>query len=137
MTSVAKSFTAYSNRRGLCIGIVPIEAKSELKRLPHFTNPYIEVPIVTHIHQRAIDSAAMPMAHNEVNILSSHLIIGLPGLKGTQAETSMALVFDKPIILFGREYDFSHFPSDTMVAETIEDVGHFMLEKLSSHKKPA
>jgi uncharacterized protein (TIGR00725 family) len=134
MTAVAHSFTSHPVRKGLCIGIVPIEAVTDLKKPPRYTNPYIEVPIFTHLHQRVIDGTAMPMAHNEVNILSSDLIIGLPGLKGTEAETSMALVFDKPIILFGNKAEFSNFPDATMVAEVIEDVGRFMLKKIHEHK---
>ena len=135
MTSVAKSFTENSVRKGVCIGIVPIEDTQEIKKLPHYTNPYIEVPIITHLSQRVIDSAAMPMAHNEVNILSSDLIVGLPGFKGTQAETSKALIFDKPIILFGNREEFSHFPSEILVAEAIEEVGRFVLKVLNARKK--
>ncbi len=135
MTSVAKSFTENSTRKGVCIGIVPIEDAQEIKKLPHYTNPYIEIPIITQLSQRVIDSAAMPMAHNEVNILSSDLIVGLPGFKGTQAETSKALAFDKPIVLFGNPKEFVHFPSDIMVAEGIEEVGQFMLKIFNARKK--
>lgn len=134
MTAVAKSFTAHSNRNGLCIGILPIEGVDELKEMPHYTNPYIEVPIITHLNQRAVEMAAMPLARNEVNILSSDLIIGLPGLKGTQAETSMALMCEKPVILFGKKSEFGHFPSEILVVESIEDVGRFMLKKFSARK---
>lgn len=134
MTAVAKSFTAHPGRRGLCIGIIPIENITEVKKLPHYTNPYIEVPIITHLTQRAAQGTAMPMAHNEVNILSSDMIIGLPGLKGTKAETSKALVLGKPIILFGTREEFKLFPSDTMVVEGIEAVGKFIARHSSAKK---
>lgn len=131
MTSVAKSFTSNPSRLGLCIGIVPIEDVAEVKKLPHYTNPYIEVPIITHLTSRAVNGTAMPMAHNEVNILSSDVIIGLPGLKGTKAETSMALVLEKPVILFGRREEFSNFPTATMVVEEIKEVERFIARHLA------
>ena len=134
MIAVAKSFVTHPNRKGVCIGILPIETVNELKEMPHYTNPHVEIPIITPLSQRALDMAAMPLARNEVNIFSSDLIIGLPGFQGTQAETSMALMHYKPIVLFGNKSEFSGFPTDTLIVETIEEVGLFMLKKFNAQK---
>lgn len=133
MSAVAKSFTKQAERKGICIGILPISEHSELKELPHYTNPYIELPIVTKLDIRAAQGSTTPLALNSVNILSSNVIIALPGLKGTEAETSMALVCNKPVILFGPMKEFEHFPTEPMRAETIDEVKSFIHDSL--HKK--
>lgn len=126
MTAVAKSYTSVPARKGLCIGILPIEDRSELTKMPHYTNPYIEIPIVTQLDLHASMGSKTPLAHNSVNILSSDIIIVLPGLKGTQSETSLALVCHKPVMLFGHVEDFKEFPSEPILAETIGEVEAFM-----------
>jgi hypothetical protein len=72
------------------------------------------------------------MAHNEVNILTSDVVIVLPGLKGTQCETSLALVCDKPVVLFGQSEDFEEFPTTPPLAENIDQVDRFIQTRLEN-----
>ena len=68
---------------GITIGILPVD-------YPDWASQYIDIPIVT----------GMGMARNVINILSSDLIIALPGSAGTISEIALALKYGKEVILF-------------------------------------
>ncbi|MDD3631295.1 MAG: TIGR00725 family protein [Atribacterota bacterium] len=68
---------------GLTIGILPVDDAGWASR-------YIDIPIVTGIG----------MARNIINVLSSDIIIALPGSAGTISEIAMALKYNKIAILF-------------------------------------
>ena len=68
---------------GLTIGILPT---SDV----HWASEYIDIPIVT----------GMGFARNLVNVLTSSLIVALPGRAGTISEIALALNYDKEVILF-------------------------------------
>ncbi len=133
MSAVAKSFVKTEPRQGMCIGIVPIEDRTELKTLEHYSNPYIEIPIITQLSDKAKRDNTNAMALNAVNVLTSDVVVVLPGLHGTKTETSLALFYDKPVILFGHSEDFDTFPTEPVLAETLEEIEHFMKE--SFHKR--
>lgn len=68
---------------GLTIGILPtIDVR--------WASEYIDIPIVT----------GMGFARNLVNVLTSTLIVALPGRAGTISEIALALNYDKEVILF-------------------------------------
>ncbi|KUK54967.1 MAG: Rossmann fold nucleotide-binding protein [Atribacteria bacterium 34_128] len=68
---------------GMTIGILPTDE-------PHWASQYIDIPIVT----------GMGMARNVINILSSDIIVALPGKAGTISEIALALNYGKEVILF-------------------------------------
>lgn len=134
MRAVAKSYINAPSRKGLCIGIIPIEDRRDVHSLVHYTNPYIELPIITQLDHRATAGSKTPLAMTSTNILTSDVIVVLPGLQGTKTETSLALVCEKPVILFGHKEDFHQFPTEPMLAETIEEVNEFILLSLKDRR---
>ncbi len=72
------------SRNGLTIGILRGPHRQE-------ANPYIDIPIVT----------GMGDARNVINVLSSDVIVALPGSAGTWSEISHAIKLNKPICLLG------------------------------------
>lgn len=68
---------------GITVGILPVDN-------PDWASQYIDIPIAT----------GMGMARNVINILSSDLIIALPGSAGTISEIALALKYGKEVILF-------------------------------------
>jgi uncharacterized protein (TIGR00725 family) len=110
MTAVAKAFTDVETRAGLSIGIVPtIERHGVFTRRDEYSNPYIELPVITPLDIKA-QSDSMPYSRNHVNILTSHAVIILPGEHGTRHEAELSLALSKPHILFGPEDAFRQFP---------------------------
>lgn len=127
MTSVAKAFTAKKNRAGLSIGIIPTVERDGVfyRNTGEFTNPYIEVPIVTPLDIKALGTK-MPYSRNHVNVMTSHALIILPGASGTRHETELAIKLKKPHIMFGPASAFKQFPEDPLRVDTIEQVQEFV-----------
>ena len=72
----------------------------------------------------------MPYSRNLVNIMSSDIVVALPGLHGTKTEVSYAIQIEKPIVLFGPEGEFRGFPQEPGRARSINEVEEFIKEKL-------
>ncbi len=126
MESVAKAFTSETDRNGLSIGVVPtVDYDGSARAQEQYPNHYVELPILAPLDNRA-QQDKMPYSRNYVNIMSSHAIIILPGAHGTMNEVSLALMFDKPVILFGPKDAFEEFPEAPYRADNIEEVKKFL-----------
>ena len=68
---------------GITVGILPVDD-------PGWASQYIDIPIVT----------GMGMARNAINILSSDIIIAMPGSAGTISEIAFALKYGKEVVMF-------------------------------------
>lgn len=101
MTSVSRAFIEEPSRLGQSIGIVKTDPCLENGFAPSkgYPNPYVEIPIYTPLAGYNPDTPTA-INRNYINILSSDLIIALPGGLGTINEIELALQFGKPIILF-------------------------------------
>lgn len=131
MTAVARSFVNEKDREGVSIGIVPtLEYDGNFVPTKEYPNPFIEVPIFVPLDKKAA-SDVNPYSRNQVNIMTSHAIIILPGEHGTQNEVSLAIKFKKPMILFGPEKAFGKFPEKPTRVEDLDEVVAF-LEKATA-----
>ena len=74
MAAVARAFHETPGRRGLVIGILPAEAFGSATPKPGYPNPWVEVPIFTHL-----PSGDGPTSRNHLNVLSADVVILLPG----------------------------------------------------------
>ncbi len=77
------------SKGGLTLGILPGSSK-------HDANPFIDIPIVT----------SMASARNLINVLSSDVVVALPGAAGTISEIALALRNSRPVILL--QYFLGH-----------------------------
>ena len=126
MTEAARGFTDVGNRRGVSIGILPaVDYKGQKLDTEEYPNPYIEVPMITPLSEKA-QNDRMPFSRNLVNVMTSKALIIMPGSHGTRNEVSLALLYNKPLILFGPEEEFHKFPEDPLRAETIDHVKDFL-----------
>ena len=126
MTEVARGFTEIENRKGVAIGILPaVDYKGQKLDTEEYPNPYIEVPMITPLSAKA-QNDRMPFSRNLVNVMTAKALIIMPGSHGTRNEVSLALMYNKPLVLFGPEEDFIKFPEDPLRAQTIEHVEQFL-----------
>ncbi|GJL84817.1 MAG: hypothetical protein DHS20C02_05920 [Micavibrio sp.] len=126
MESVARAFTEVKDREGTSIGIVPtVDYNGALLAREEYPNHFIELPILTPLDTKA-QGDSMPYSRNHVNIMTSHAIIFLPGSHGTKNEVSLAISFNKPMILFGPEEAFDKFPDAPIRADDINEVKEFL-----------
>ena len=100
MEAVSKSFCQIKNRKGCSIGIIPGKTDdNSYKPLSGYPNPWIEIPIRTHLPLSG-SKGTSTLSRNHINILSSHVIIALPGSHGTKSEIILALKYKRPVLGF-------------------------------------
>jgi uncharacterized protein (TIGR00725 family) len=131
MLSVARSFCEEENRLGLSIGIIPTADYAQgLIASEEYPNPYIEIPIITQLDHKA-QSDAMPYSRNNVNVMTSHALVILPGEHGTKNEVALGLKLGKPMVLFGPERAFAEFPEMPTRVDDIEGVRLFLEQTMA------
>jgi uncharacterized protein (TIGR00725 family) len=81
------------SKGGMTIGILPGDSKDQ-------ASPFIDIPIVTN----------MGDARNVINILSSDVVVALPGSAGTISEIALALKNKKRLIFL--QYPLNQLLSD-------------------------
>lgn len=118
MAAVGRGFTHQQPRAGMNLGILRGDSQGEA--LPGYPNAYVEFPIATHLPGGELE----PDSRNHLNILSSNVVLALPGRIGTRAEIKLALRYRTSISVhqIWRE-EFPGVPWFTDVSEAISFVG--------------
>lgn len=100
MAAVSHAFAAVSPRRGLVIGVVPAaHLNHPTEPVAGYPNPWVEIAIHTHLvtEQPGLWDG---LTRNHINILTSDVVIALPGSAGTRHEIEMAVAYGKPVATF-------------------------------------
>ena len=131
MSSVSKAFSEVSGRRGLSIGIVPCAADGAASEPRQgYPNPWVEVAVLTHLPSSG-QSGAEPMSRNHINVLSSSVLVALPGGSGTSSEVALALRYGRPLIAFLRSRDeIPDLPAEVRAEDDLEEVKKFVRERI-------
>lgn len=121
MASVSAAFVAVQPRAGRSIGVLPGPDSR-----PGYPGPSVEIPIRTHLPlSGALGTDAR--SRNHVNVLSSDVVIALPGGEGTRSEVELAIRYRRPVLLFGPRDAFREWPRAEH-AETLEEVARFLAD---------
>ncbi|MEM8674830.1 MAG: DNA-binding protein [Cyanobacteria bacterium P01_G01_bin.67] len=128
MAAAAAAFCQVEGRSGICIGIIPTELNEQEHYIPlnGYPNPWVELSITTPL-TRFNRHNPNQIVRNHICILTSDVIIALPGADGTKNEVNLALNFGKPIILFGSENAMNNFPETIVKTTSLELVKSFVL----------
>lgn len=106
------------NKGGLSIGVLPDDNKDNLSQ-------YIDIPIITGIGN----------ARNQINILSSDIVIAFQGGLGTISEIAFAIKMKKPLIIFdfypGKFID-EHLDKNIFLLKTLDEVTDKIKEILTT-----
>ncbi len=121
MTAVSESFHRVPIRKGSTIGIIPYDRPN--KGPKHgYPNPWVEIPIYTHLGLSG-DRGTDSMSRNHINVLTSDVIVALPGGEGTASEVELALRYGRPIVAFVEsEHEIPGLASAVPIARNIETV---------------
>ncbi len=126
MTAAARGFATLDSRDGVSIGIIPtIDSQGKDISPETYSNPYIDVPIITPLGVKAL-SDSMPYSRNNVNIMSSDAVVILPGSHGTKNEAALCIQYEKPSIYFGPMDAFDGFPEHRTHVSHIDSVREFL-----------
>ena len=100
MAEVSRAFASQADRAGRVIGVLPgsMDCNHHDGR-PGYPNAWVEIPIRTHLPLSGVDGTS-EQSRNHINILSSDLVIGLPGSDGTRSELELAISYGRPVMAF-------------------------------------
>lgn len=133
MAAASRAFFNTRNRRGLVIGIIP-GAVTEKGYAPKngYPNQWVEIPIFTHLPLSGAQGTQQ-MSRNHINILSSNVIIALPGSSGTASEIRLALDHGKPVVAFlERRHQIPDLPPEILVEADIEPLKALVVSALGN-----
>jgi uncharacterized protein (TIGR00725 family) len=120
MAAVSRGFHGVRERRGIVIGVIPGGARSG------YPNPWVELPIFTHLPLTG-ERGTEAMSRNHVNVLSSDVIVALPGGAGTASEVRLALRYRRPLIAYvDHDHDIPDLPPEVPRAGDLEAVAAFV-----------
>ena len=131
MASVSRAFFETPGRKGLVIGVLPCRPDDHLCRLKEgYPNPWVEIPIATHLPLSGLRGEE-PLSRNHINILSSDVVIALPGGPGTLSEVCLADQYGRPVIAYLHEKgELRGFPSSVPIVDTLFGVQQFLKSRL-------
>jgi uncharacterized protein (TIGR00725 family) len=95
MEDACRGFCSVERRAGVSIGIIPRAADGDGPKAG-YPNPWVEIPIVTHLAGRS--GPAADDSRNPINVLSAARIVALPGGIGTRAEIHLARRYGRPLL---------------------------------------
>jgi uncharacterized protein (TIGR00725 family) len=130
MEAVSRAFCEVEGRSGLVLAILPCESDDPRRYPPGYPNPWVEVPIHTHLAARGDDGDA-PQSRNHLNILTSDVIVALPGSAGTASEVRLALAYDRPLVAhLDRRSEIPDLPPEVALAPTLAEVEALLRRRL-------
>jgi len=135
MLSTARAFATVRERAGRSIGIVPSETHPLFGFIPiaGYPNPFVDLPILTPLPRKEAGVPDSALSRNYVNVLTSDVVIALPGSKGTLDEIRLATRFAKPLMCIGPASAFEGVPDGTRIVSELDEVFAF----IRCHTAPA
>lgn len=127
MGAVTEAFVGVRDRSGAALGIVPcVPGDPAGSPLPGYPNPWVEIPIYTHLDTGG-DAGDARSSRNHVNVLTSTVIIFLPGASGTASEARLALRYGRPGVAYLRARgEIPELPDGIPVESDFERVAAFV-----------
>jgi uncharacterized protein (TIGR00725 family) len=130
MAAVSRAFFEADRRDGLVIGILPADGAGSGEAPAGYPNPWVELPIRTHLHLSGTQGTELA-SRNHINVLSSDVIIALPGSFGTRSEVDLAIQYQKPLVAYLQDRtEIPDLPKDVPVLSSLEQVKGFVREAL-------
>jgi len=130
MTAVSRAFCATTDRRGLVIGVCPASDEEPGTTRTGYPNPWVEIPIRTHLPLSG-PLGTEDRSRNHINILTSDVVVALPGSDGTGSEVQLAVAYGRPVIAFIEDRgDIPGLPAVVPHADDLEVVKKFVLDAL-------
>ena len=127
MSSVSRAFSEVEERAGLVLGVLPLPVEDGGPGGEgEYPNRWVEVPIRTHLDKLGAD----PSSRNHVNVLTSDVVVALPGSSGTASEVALSMEYRRPLVLFGELERAQNLPPRVASAETVEEVVAFVRRSL-------
>ncbi len=134
MAEVAKGFVQVENRKGRVIGIIPSlehyttsDQRAGYQPPPGYPNAFSDIVIRTHLPFVGPEGKETA-SRNHIIILSSDLIIALPGSAGTRTEIELAIEYGKPLIVISQDGEWDEFAQDAILVHNVQAAVEQLME---------
>lgn len=124
--SLGRSDASWGRRDG-----DPSHSDSDPGTPPGYPNPWIELAVRTHLDARGDDGSGV-RSRNHINILSSDVVVALPGSSGTASEVELAIRYGRPLILLGDTPRAVGLPASVRATESVEEALEFVRRALQT-----
>lgn len=130
MAAVSRAFAEAADRRGLVIGVLPAGSPADSDPPPGYPNPWVELPIRTHLHLSGTEGTTLA-SRNHINVLTSDVVIALPGSWGTRSEVALAVQYGRPVVAYLQErMDIPELPETVPVVDDLPALQAFVRHAL-------
>ncbi len=127
MSCVSEAFIGVEGRLGQCLGIVktqPCDVHGFVPALG-YPNPYVEIPIYTPL-SGFNEQDPEGINRNHINILTSDVLVILPGGKGTENEAQIAYKYKKPALFYTPSGFYDHLQLEIEQTSDLAVVERFL-----------
>ena len=134
MAAVGRAFAEVADRDGLLVGVLPSQAGDpECSPPAGYPNPWVELVIRTHLPARGPHGAS-DYSRNHINVLTSDVVIGLPGGAGTASELALAVRYCRPCVAFlGDSAQMPNLPPEVPHVTALNELAAFVQAALREH----
>ena len=142
MAAVTEAFVSVPDRLGLAIGILPAGGRRGIegpvgRPPPGYPNRWVELAIATHLDSLG-ERGGDERSRNHVNVLSSDVLIFLPGSAGTASEGMLAVRYGRPAIAYlDARADLPGLPDAIPVEAEFARVEAFVRDNCERRRAPA
>ncbi|MFQ5443165.1 MAG: hypothetical protein ACE5EK_00985 [Nitrospinales bacterium] len=131
MSEVAAAFADVENRKCQIIGILPAsgpcqtaDERKNYSTPTGYPNDHVDLPIRTHLHLSGSSGKELA-SRNHIVVLTSDIVVALPGSEGTRSEIQLAIEYGKPLIIVNPDGKWNSFQSaqtaEIVMVKTIEE----------------
>jgi predicted Rossmann-fold nucleotide-binding protein len=132
MDAVSRAFHETEDREGLVIGVLPAAGPGTAKPAAGYPNPWVELAIRTHLHLSGTEGTDLA-SRNHINVLTSDVVIALPGAWGTRSEVDLALRYGTPLVAYLQDRaEIPQLPDSVPVRKRFEEVKAFVTATLGA-----
>lgn len=146
MAAVSQAFFETPGRGGLVIGVVPgfvsaldrletraadLDQPIEYRVDPDYPNPWVELVIYTHLPLVG-PQGTWKLSRNHLNVLSSDVVVALPGREGTFSELWLAWQYGIPAIAYHPTGLDSRVPAGVPRVTEFDEVARFVRASVPS-----
>jgi len=132
MEAVTHAFVASPRPRGgLALGVLPSRDPPHVgEPALGYPNPFVELAVRTHLPARGSGGSGAD-SRNHINVLTSDVIVALPGAEGTASEIELARRYGRPIVALGPHRGaWPALPAEVALVTRVEDAIAFVLDAL-------
>ena len=127
MSAVSEGFASVTNRAGLVLGILPATEDGSVHSPPGYPNPFVELAIRTHLPLSGPRGTNLA-SRNHINVLTSDVLVALPGSLGTRSEVVLALRYGTPVVAYVDDRaEIPELPETVPVVPDLETLGSWVL----------